>query len=129
MINLCKKQQGLSTQTVILDTSRLVTHGALGLKKVGSNKGHDSLNVQYSCVFVGCHLRRKVVEFAVFHETHNLTLLRIPKSSLEFLIELLQIGRPAQQCTGRSLVKVGGTYVARAIGQYRTKPLKCWGKA
>jgi hypothetical protein len=24
----------------------------------------------------------------------------------------LQIGRPAQQCTGRSLVKVGGTYVA-----------------
>ena len=38
--------------------------------------------------------------------------------------ELLQIGRPAQQCTGRSLVKVGGTYVARAIGQYRTKPLK-----
>jgi uncharacterized membrane protein YphA (DoxX/SURF4 family) len=36
----------------------------------------------------------------------------------------LQIGRPAQQCTGRSLVKVGGTYVARAIRQYRTKPLK-----
>jgi hypothetical protein len=34
----------------------------------------------------------------------------------------LQIGRPAQQCAGRSLVKVGGTYVARAIGQYRTKP-------
>src|ERR1700730_5713456 len=40
------------------------------------------------------------------------------------LWELLQIGRPEQQCTGRSLVKVGGTYVARAIGQYRTKPLK-----
>src|SRR6266567_7984766 len=37
---------------------------------------------------------------------------------------LLQIGHPAQQCTGRSLVKVGGTYVARAIRQYRTKPLK-----
>ena len=37
--------------------------------------------------------------------------------------ELLQIGRPAQQCTGRSLVEVGETYVARAIGQYRTKPL------
>jgi len=36
----------------------------------------------------------------------------------------LQIGRPAQQCTGRSLVKVGGTYVARALGQYRIKPLK-----
>jgi hypothetical protein len=71
MINLCKKQQGLSTQTVILDTSWLGTHGAVGLKKVGSNKGHDSLNVQYSCVFVGCHLRRKVVEFAVSHETHN----------------------------------------------------------
>ena len=71
MINLCKKQQGLSTQTVILDTSRLVTHGALGLKKVGSNKGHDSLNVQYSCVVVGCHLRRKVFECAVSHEPHN----------------------------------------------------------
>jgi len=34
----------------------------------------------------------------------------------------LQLGRPAQQCIGRSLVKVGGTYVARAIWQYRTKP-------
>jgi hypothetical protein len=59
--------------------------------------------------------------------THNLMLLGIPWSSLGILIyavELLQIGRPAQQCTGRSLVKVGGTYVARAIRQYRTKPLK-----
>ena len=28
-----------------------------------------------------------------------------------------------RKCTGRSLVKVGGTYVPRAIGQYRTKPL------
>ena len=26
--------------------------------------------------------------------------------------------------TGRSLVKVGGTYVARAMRQYRTKPLE-----
>jgi hypothetical protein len=34
----------------------------------------------------------------------------------------------AQQCTGRSLVKVGGTYVARAIRQYRTKPLKSGGR-
>jgi len=34
----------------------------------------------------------------------------------------MKIGRPAQQCTGGSLVKVGGTYVARAIRQYRTKP-------
>jgi len=55
---------------------------------------------------------------------HNLTLLRIPWSSLGHPKELLQIGRPAQQCAGRSLVKVGGTYVARAIRQYRTKPLK-----
>src|SRR5712692_2276122 len=55
---------------------------------------------------------------------HNLTLLRIPWSSLGHPKELLQIGRPAQQCAGRSLVKVGGTYVARAIWQYRTKPLK-----
>src|SRR5260370_11421058 len=52
-------------------------------------------------------------------------LPRIPWGFLGILImELLQIGRPAQQCIGRSLVKVGGTYVARAIGQYRTKPLK-----
>jgi hypothetical protein len=40
-----------------------------------------------------------------------------------YALELLQIGRPAQQCAGRSLVKVGGTYVAQAIRQYRTKPL------
>jgi Putative beta-barrel porin-2, OmpL-like. bbp2 len=39
------------------------------------------------------------------------------------------IGRPAQQCTGRALVKVGGTFVARAIRQYRTKPPEWWGKA
>jgi hypothetical protein len=37
----------------------------------GSNKGHDTVNLQYSCGLVGCHLRRKVVEFAVSHETHN----------------------------------------------------------
>src|SRR5258705_13967119 len=37
----------------------------------GSNLGHDTRNDQYSCVFVGCHLRRKVFEFAVSHETHN----------------------------------------------------------
>src|SRR5713101_7287742 len=37
----------------------------------GSNKGHVSCNLQYSCGLVGCHLRRKVVEFAVSHETHN----------------------------------------------------------
>jgi hypothetical protein len=33
--------------------------------------GHDTVNLQYSCGLVGCHLRRKVVEFAVSHETHN----------------------------------------------------------
>ena len=37
----------------------------------GSNKGHDALNLQCSCGLVGCHLRRKVFEFAVSHETHN----------------------------------------------------------
>src|SRR5712692_173377 len=37
----------------------------------GSHKGHLSCNVQYSCCPVGCHLRRKVVKFAVSHETHN----------------------------------------------------------
>src|SRR5258708_33101043 len=31
----------------------------------GANKGHDTVNLQYSCGPVGCHLRRKVVEFAV----------------------------------------------------------------
>src|SRR3982074_2873947 len=45
---------------------------------------------------------------------HNLTLLRISWSFLDILIVgALQIGRPAQQCAGRSLVKVGETYVAR----------------
>ena len=37
----------------------------------GSNKGHHTRDAQYSCGLVGCHLRRKVVEFAVSHETHN----------------------------------------------------------
>ena len=40
-------------------------------EKFGSNKGHASLNLLYSCVVVGCHLRRKVFEFAVSHEPHN----------------------------------------------------------
>jgi hypothetical protein len=34
------------------------------LEKRGSNKGLDVTNLQYSCVFAGCHLRRSVVEFA-----------------------------------------------------------------
>jgi hypothetical protein len=38
---------------------------------------------------------------------------------MKIAAELLQIGRPAQQSAGRS---VGGTYVARAIRLYRTKP-------
>jgi len=37
----------------------------------GSNKGHDTVNLQYSCGLVGCHLRRKVFEFAVSHEPHK----------------------------------------------------------
>src|SRR5258707_3529925 len=37
----------------------------------GSNKGHDTVILRYSCGPVGCHLRRKVVAFAVSHETHN----------------------------------------------------------
>src|ERR1700675_5017393 len=63
--------------------------------------------------------------------THNLMLPRVPWSFLGILnvVGAFAIGRPAQQCTGRSLVKVGGTYVARAIRQYRTKPLEWWGKA
>src|SRR5260370_28685615 len=46
-------------------------------KLQGSNKGHASFNVQYSCVFVGCHLRRKVFEFAVSHETHKAKVGRV----------------------------------------------------
>jgi hypothetical protein len=34
-------------------------------------QGHDVMNHQYSCVFVGCHLRRKVVGFAMSHEALN----------------------------------------------------------
>jgi hypothetical protein len=45
--------------------------GAFELGNPGSNKGHVSVNVQYSCVVVGCHLRRKVFEFAVSHEPHK----------------------------------------------------------
>ena len=37
----------------------------------GSNRGHDVVNLQYSCVFVGCHLRRKAVEFTASHEAVN----------------------------------------------------------
>jgi hypothetical protein len=33
--------------------------------------GHRARDAQYSCGFVGCHLRRKVFEFAVSHEPHN----------------------------------------------------------
>jgi hypothetical protein len=40
----------------------------------GSDQGHIKGGVQYSCGLVGCHLRRKVVEFAVSHETHNPTM-------------------------------------------------------
>jgi hypothetical protein len=39
--------------------------------KARSNKGHACPDVQYSCVVVGCHLRRKVFEFAVSHDPHN----------------------------------------------------------
>jgi hypothetical protein len=62
--------------------------------------------------------------------THNLALPKRPESSSELLecFESRKIGRPAQQCTGRSLVKVGETYVAKAIRQYRTKPQRS-GKA
>ena len=43
-------------------------------------------------------------------------LPRIPWSFLGVLnvVGTFAIGRPAQQCIGRSLVKVGGTYVARS---------------
>ena len=37
----------------------------------GLNKRYDTVNPQFSCVLVGCHLRRKVFEFAVSHAPHN----------------------------------------------------------
>jgi hypothetical protein len=40
-------------------------------KTSGSNKGHESKTLQYLCGFVGRHLHRKVVEFAVSHEAVN----------------------------------------------------------
>jgi len=41
------------------------------IKNMGQNKGHDVVNLQYSCVSVGCHLRRNVVEIAASHEAVN----------------------------------------------------------
>src|ERR1700730_2645086 len=40
-------------------------------KNSGSNKGHESMSLQYLCGFVGRQLHRKVVEFAVSHEAVN----------------------------------------------------------
>ena len=42
-----------------------------GFLQSGSNKGHDVVSLQYLCVFMGCHLRRKVVRFAASHEAVN----------------------------------------------------------
>ena len=39
--------------------------------RLRSNKSHGAPNLLYSCVVVGCHLRRKVFESAVSHEFHN----------------------------------------------------------
>src|SRR4030095_41147 len=40
-------------------------------EELGQMRGHDTVNLQCSCVFVGCHLRRKVFEFGVSHQSHN----------------------------------------------------------
>ncbi len=40
-------------------------------RRTGPNKGHDPRSLQCLCGLVGCHLRRKVFEFAVSHETHK----------------------------------------------------------
>ena len=39
--------------------------------KIVSNKGHGCISCPYSGVLVGCHLRRKVVEFVRKHEATN----------------------------------------------------------
>jgi hypothetical protein len=43
-----------------------------GTESSGSNQGHATFNVPHSWAVVGCHLRRKVFEFAVSHEPHKL---------------------------------------------------------
>jgi hypothetical protein len=40
-----------------------------------SNKGHAVRNLQFPCVPVRGHLRRKVVDFAASHEAVNRTVL------------------------------------------------------
>ena len=46
----------------------------------GSNQGHHVEHVPYSYMVVGCHLRHKVFEFAVSHETHNPKVGRLESS-------------------------------------------------
>ena len=52
------------------------------IPRIGSNLGHDSVSIPYSCGLAGCHLRRKVVAFAVSHETHKPTVEWFPAPSL-----------------------------------------------
>ena len=37
------------------------------------------MSLQYSCVFVSCHLLRKVVEFAASHEAVNRRVVRLER--------------------------------------------------
>jgi hypothetical protein len=67
---MAKPPQGRLIELVGRVDAKRLKH-LLGDKARRSNLGHLILNAQYSCVFVGCHLRRKVFEFAVSHDPHN----------------------------------------------------------
>jgi hypothetical protein len=47
------------------------------VERSGSKKGHSLRCLRCSCGPVGCHLRRKVVEFGVSHETHKAKVGRV----------------------------------------------------
>ena len=71
--------------------------------------GSGGLSHEFDACSGGCYHHNAGWSSLVARWAHNLTRLEIPRSFLGYLKELMQIGRPAQQCTGRSLVKVGET--------------------
>jgi hypothetical protein len=70
MLSTFRRAQTIRTVLVVSNGLRLPRKSG-----PGSNKGHDTVNLQYSCGPVGCHLRRKVVEFVVSHEAHKPKIL------------------------------------------------------
>ena len=63
---------GLRETTFVTGTVLIqLSSGRKPDQKRGSNKGHKVMNLEYSYMFVGCHLRRKIVECAASHEAVN----------------------------------------------------------